>query len=43
MMKNETKTMMVQCKTTGVWYDAVAMFDALLDANRDVLVRLKYR
>ena len=43
MIKNETNTMMVQCKTTGVWYDAMAMLDALLDANRDVLVRLKYR
>lgn len=43
MTQNETTPMMVQCRTTGVWYDAMAMIDALLDANRDVLVRLKFR
>ena len=35
--------MMVQCKVTGVWYDADVMLDTILMQNQDVMVRLKYR
>lgn len=34
---------MVQCKITGVWYDPEVMLDVILDANKDVLARLKDR